>query len=384
MRKLICGVIAFILGAALFAAGTAESKEKGGANKLQLNSLPRNQPRITDMYRWNDRIVVEADSVFYQINVDSLSSIPLFCPGGRTIVSLVTYKDTEDYAWCQTPNSSYGHLFKERGDDWGGEQIPDFRNKEMETEFRTIEKPVLFLASKENRILVTGKSIYLASESGWKKIDILPEEYKGEKVWHDHASAQHYLLFKNKVFLGYDHGEFGGGLLALDITTGKWEKIGSGGPVTSIVVSPKEELWVSKGLAHMGSEMAEITVFNGTEWSLFSKNHGYLGNRPNQWIVDSDNVNWPFEPASIEKIYFDQNGNLYVLTGSLGIIRYANSKWERITPCWNEHFYVSSFLKLSPDKFLLATYDAGVAVMDTKDCSVQPIKLATSFYRFSF
>lgn len=186
--------------------------------------------------------------------------------------------------------------------------------------------------------------------------------------------AGHAILFRDEVFIGHDWGEFGGGLVSLNLNTGIWQEYFSGDPVTSLAISPKGELWASQGLDHDGGVRGSIRVYDGYSWKVFSENNNFK---------NAKSKHWPFDSAAFDSLGMDSDGNLLALSGSFGIFRNEGGRWTdwiRITPDQTKHLYVSSFFLLDKNTVLIGLYDGGIVVLNLSAGKYDRITMAESFY----
>lgn len=176
-----------------------------------------------------------------------------------------------------------------------------------------------------------------------------------DKAWHSRKLPkvpQFYREFKPETFggahflddttlyAGWDHGEWGGMLAAIDLSDedGKWvhlsgkphgddSGIPQNNPVHSIISPEKGDIWVATGLAHMG----------GTWRGL---NHRDAAGK---WhtLIDGDSeddrgsTKLP-SPGSIEGIASDGSGQIYVLAGEVGVLLLTNG---RMAPLIEHNFF---------------------------------------------
>lgn len=136
--------------------------------------------------------------------------------------------------------------------------------------------------------------------------------------------ASHFLD-GNTLYAGWDHGEWGGMLAALDLDDhqAKWihlsgkpagdeTGISQNNPVHSIISPKKGEIWVATGLAHMG----------GTWRGLYHRDSG------GKWhsLIDGDliddrgSMKLPIQ-SSIQGIAANDAKQIYVLAGEAGVLK---------------------------------------------------------------
>ncbi len=177
----------------------------------------------------------------------------------------------------------------------------------------------------------------------------------------------HRLLAGGRLYMGFDHGEFGGGLWSVDIKTGEAEQVqfrgGQGWPVRCLKASPDGRVWSVEGLVHGILRKGALHVGAGVNWELYCNS------------TEGEFANWDLPPASLDALAFDADGRLYVLSGSLGLARYDDGTWTRLTPGWPEHFYVHTLLATPSGVAVVGTYDAGILLLDLRSGAIRRIAL---------
>jgi len=169
------------------------------------------------------------------------------------------------------------------------------------------------------------------------KVPQFYDEFKPETFGGSH------FLDGSTLYAGWDHGEWGGMLAALDLSDAdaKWvhlsgKPVGNttgipqNSPIHSIISPKKGEIWVATGLAHMG----------GTWRGLH--HHDAAG----KWhtLIDGDfeddrgSTKLP-SPSSIQGIASDSAGQIYVLAGEVGVLRLTKG---RIDPLIEHNFFSHS------------------------------------------
>ena len=98
--------------------------------------------------------------------------------------------------------------------------------------------------------------------------------------------------------------------------------------------------------------------------------------------VHSDNNNWDFPVTDFDALQFNKDGEQVLLSPRLGLLTYCHDEWKRLTPNWADHAYLTSFLILDDEMYLIGTYDAGIVLIDFKTKTEKVIRLATSFYKW--
>lgn len=348
--------IVFLLFLLLFQVvnvGAYDSKKNVHTEQytIILDRIPDDQQKVKRIFYWDNRIIMEAGNTFYRVDIKKLKALPVFCPGQRILQDLSNQKENKYYALCR--DESEFSLFTNRDADRNLMKLPERLD---------VEKDKVFLLSDENHlILVTTRYIYRFINGYWKKV-----KYKQSPWMFGIDEDDHLIIFKDKIFIGHDFGEFGGGLVSLDINTGKWEKYFSDIPVTGLVINSKGELWASQGLAHGATIRGKLRVFNGEVWRVFSENEGSIfANEKGKYYLDVNKKNWPFDPMDFDSLTFDRNDNLFVLSGHYGILKYQNGDWVKwIKMTDDEYLYFSSFYVLNQKEILIGLPAGGLIVLN--------------------
>lgn len=312
-------------------------------------SLARNQPRIEKIFYWDNHIVVQTGNFFFDLNIAEGRAIPIYFVGERSLVSATTALG-KPYAMARS-----GVLFHRSGTrDWDMIEIPEAKSNDRDGSYLVV--------GDAKRLVSLGRRSFMI--------------YNG-KSWITHQYSREFYpengdpcaLRKDKLFLGKNKGEFGGGLYMLDLSSGKWTKLNDR-RITDIQQAPDGTLWVTSGLSHLSGrtgEVASVTDSGIVDQVLVSN-------------FDGSTVNWSFDATDFQAVQFTQQGDPVVLTPHLGVLTLRENKWVRLTPKWSQHVYLSSLLRVDEHRFVIGTYDAGVVVIDLKNQTEKTIKLATSFY----
>ena len=341
---------------------------------IDLTEVPRDQPRIKRIFEWDQRTVVQTDDTFYRIDIENGTAVPIFCPGERSLIGVSCQPGGKIYALCKDERGFF--LFARGNRGWDHLELP-----------KTLgisDGNVRLLSNRDHLILLDAGNIHKFADGKWKQIPYQQHKQTKSRSLLTLTREDHAILFEDRVFVGHNWGEWGGGLVSLDLNTGKWQEHFSGTPVTGFAIRSSGELWVSQGLGHMGGVRGAIRVYDGKSWSVFSENKGFMGFDSRKLVFkDVETKNWPFDPAVFDSLSFDSDGNLLALSGSLGILRYREGKWNnwiRISPDQMKHIYVSSFFLPNNDTIIIGLYDGGIVVLNLNTGKYNRVTMAESFY----
>jgi hypothetical protein len=165
--------------------------------------------------------------------------------------------------------------------------------------------------------------------------------------------------------MGFDAGEFGGGLRVIDLQTGQEEQVpfrsGSGWPVRCLKAAPDGRVWALEGVAHGTVRWGAIHVRSGDAWELHCSS------------TEGELANWDLPPASLDALAFDADARLYVLSGNLGLARYEGGAWTRLTPGWPDFFYVQSLLVTPGGVAVIGAGDQGIMLLNLQSGEIRRI-----------
>jgi len=311
----------------------------------------RDQPTLLRVGEWDGRVVVEADR-FYTLDLDRATAKPLELPGVEEIVGVATGERGKPFALCKT-KGGHSLLVKEK-DKWIEQELPD--------EVRKSRKPPRLTADAASVALLAEDKVYRLAAKKWTTISLTPRP-EHLCMMHD---ARHVLLAGERMYLGYDSGEWGGGLLRLDLGTGKWEEIkldDGHTPVHDLKSGPGGKVWTVEGLDHLGLMDGVVHSYDGKAWKMLCRSS------------KGDPENWDLPSASLAALAFDVKGNLWLLSGWLGLIRREKEKWVRVTPGWHDCQPVQSLHMTSSGVAVIGTLDAGVLLFEVESKRIRRVTL---------
>jgi hypothetical protein len=301
----------------------------------------RDQPQIRRLVSWDGRVVVQADRL-YALDLERASVSPLAVPGTGKVVEVATCGGRA-VALCEVDDGL--RLLGKQGNKWEDLGLPP-------EAARVVAAPTL-RADRSSLVLLGEDTLFTLAAGGWRRLPLKP---RPRVTILPASQAQHVLLAGGKLYLGHDQGEWGGGLLALDVETGAWEEVRlgdrGGRPVTGLRVGPGGTVWVTEGLSHLGLVEGSLHRNDRKGWRLVCDSSERGGR------------DWDLPPASLDAVAFDGEGRLYLLSGELGVVRREGAGWERLTPGWPSHAYASC-LHVAPSGLLvIGLSDGGVLLVD--------------------
>lgn len=293
----------------------------------------RDQPRIRAVFGWNGESVVETAHCFYRLDVERSRAHVIASPGDREILGLAGVRGTA----VALTRDRRGHQLFTLGGPHGS------RMTNVLTRGFPSERARLVGGDTHLVIAVTGALEWYAGERS------------GETPCADMTvdDSTKMVIHRGRLYIGTNRGEFGGGLRAIEIESGRTEELALPGPspVTGIAVDPSGTLWVTKGIAHLGMRDGALHRLGDDGWERVAS----CGRR-----AEGD---WPYEPSSFDAISFSPRGEPVLLCSSLGLVRLSEGRWVRDTPTWPAHVYVQALHVTKDGTAIIGTFDAGVEVL---------------------
>jgi hypothetical protein len=332
--------------------GTKGSKDGSAEKQIDVSAFHRDQPPIGRLFRWDGRLVAEADR-FYAIDVEKAVADPVQLPGGRKVIALATGPDERPLALCRQDEELI--LVRREDGEWRRLELP----KEVR---ESAEDPGLCDDESSMVLLGNGKAFQLA-EGTWTSVP-LKERPETASI---RGRPNHLLLLGRKLYLGFDRGEWGGGLLLLDVKTGEWQEIKLGEgldlPIRDLTTDPQGKIWVVEGLNHLGLRQGRLSRFDGKGWKVFCDSS------------PEHTASWNLPPASLDALSFDSDCRPYLLSGELGLVRHDGEKWARVTPGWPDYMIVQGLQITRGGVAVIGAYDAGVMLLDLRTKRVRRVVL---------
>jgi hypothetical protein len=230
--------------------------------ELKVPPLKSEQPLLKSIRLWNSEIVAATEKYepvskrwvtqYYLVDLKK-GFYPLVIEGCAAIAALA---ETTQQAFVLCRNGKHPRLLsriKAKSVRWHLEAVPkDIR----------VDGDVLLAAFENNLALLSSAHLYWRTPSrSWLRMALHPPSSVQAK-----GTPQHALLTNHGLFVGYDHGEFGGGLIYLTTVKAKSShplgdpQFLSSMNVNAIVEDSAGAVWVSGGLAHLVMESSELIV----------------------------------------------------------------------------------------------------------------------------
>jgi hypothetical protein len=283
---------------------------------------------------WDGHVIAriereDRESRFYSFTAASLEPKPLIVPQIDHLISVGTSVG-EPVALGRTTDNLI--MVRKEGKQWNS--IPDLPDLQK-------SKTPWIIPSTKGIAVLSEKRLFHFNESKWNdpvSLPAVPEFYKEFKPqrW---GSKQ--LLYGSQLFVGWNHGEWGGMVAVFDLNNPKrrWQEVTGkksvsnlgivgNDPVTGMTIDAAGNLWISEGSSHLGGMWRGLYRYDGAKWKTlvhgaFDKSEGGL-------------ISFPGERTDIIDVSSAPNGKLYVLAGALGIFTYDN---EKLAPVVKFDFY---------------------------------------------
>lgn len=320
---------------------------------MQSELFARDQPRLSRIFSWDGRVIAQSHNGFHLIEMCADRALPVISLGDRTTTGMGTYRGAP-VVLCRCGANHF--LFSRADKGWKMESIPN----------RCAGADAVLVCSRTHLVLVFPDCLIWRTGEEWVTTPLLnmePVDARGDR---------HYLLDGERLLIGWDAGEWGGGLVSVDIRSGQRVSLSParGVPVCDMQIDPQSRVWVAQGLAHLSGIEGLLHVQDGRGWKCVASASNLNGGTRN----------WDLPLSSFDAMSFAPSGVLHVLGGSVGLVRLKENHWERLILDWPEHVYVSCLHMVSDDLALIGLYDGGVLVADLATRTIKRITLGWSFY----
>ncbi len=300
-------------------------------SSVQLLELPDNSSALKDgvLCLWHQKPCLISENKIYEIDTKELKCSACELPGINKPSYLQVSQDGRLLGITTEGNDDY--VFIESTSVHGFEKI------KTPVRVSGAASPNILLSARGNNILfLLKRNLFCYDGTKWDT-KILP-----------HVEGTFYfptemLLSREKLYLRYDFGHYGGGLLCFDLSTGECKKIFDKSAVTDMLLDSKDKLWFT----HQDSEGGIV--------------HGVLASYENDKITDvlSDKKDSnPFMSLAL-----NQADSFLIGTLDKGLYKFTQGQpVEKITPDWNANAFILSILPLDADGFCFFASGHGVIV----------------------
>ena len=305
----------------------------------------RDQPVLQGLLRWQGGWVAAGNQLF-TIDVHKKSAAPLEHSGLDAVLDVAEASATAlvfgtkgQQAKLVVTNSSVPEV-----------EIP------LPVEVLSDPSRWRLAAAGEKVVLISNNLTFSCKVPDYKWSPVrMSQKLMSQELWRakDRANLlKSILICDAQVFVAVDQGEWGGGLWSVELTTGTVSLVEKdSNPATGLALDDKGRVWATWGLAHKMIRQGTLRVLEGDNWRLVSRTDNLDKTRQKNWSLPSTS----FNSVTVEQ------GRIFVLTGTLGVVELVNGSWQQRAIGWSDHQYVTA-LAMQDDMALIATYNAGVVV----------------------
>lgn len=214
-------------------------------------------------------------------------------------------------------------------------------------------------ANNDKIVLFDGSNLHSYDGTGWKTVTMGPRKTSSG----DMGGPNQMVLHEGSLYMAYDRGEWGGALWVVDLATGQPTKApGPELPVRDLAVDAAGQLWVIRGLAHLGLQEGDARVLASGKWRIVVASE-----------AKGPSIGWDIVKEPYDAIAFDKDGKALLLTGSKGVLP-QSSRWAPVMAWPQSYMYVQD-LEVVGATWVIATYDAGVILFDSEKKTVRRVVL---------
>ena len=142
---------------------------------------------------------------------------------------------------------------------------------------------------RERIAAVANDTLFLIS--GFSRRTLLRVHFKVETP---HQAPAALILQGRAVVLGYDSGEFGGGLYRLELdSASRSAKLLKSGNIRALDATSSGDIWVADGLAHMTMERGALYRLNGDRLETVASISGSMMSRDEEKVLEKSGILFP-------------------------------------------------------------------------------------------
>ncbi len=370
-----------ILLATFVIGGCSDTPGKKGESAKPVSEIlfSHDQQPATNIQGWGRTWLVTSRRVlspgnyanrFFELDLANMAAKELLLPGKGENLAVATNQQGKQFVLvrCDT-----GIVLMARGEsEWRPISIP-IQLVEAQSGFFSVALDGM------NILILAERVLWHRHDGEWRRITF-PEIGDPEQL---PDNRDHVALIDDTLYVGFDRGEWGGALVALDLVQQSWIPASvksrlDGLPVLGFTRDPTGDLWAVEGLAHRRHRKGALRIFRKGKWVQFAKTFTTLpANKDGS--IDDRTTNWGYPPTKFIGLDFDTDGDPYVLTPELGIFRHHNGDWLRVTKQWPDFSYHDSALGgiATNHPNAMAIVDEHTAILTVNDTGVLVYNLDT-------
>lgn len=304
-------------------------------SSVQLVELPDGSSALKDgiICIWHQKPTLISDNKIYEIDTKELKCKEVLLPDLTKPTNLQVSQDGRLIGTINDGKDDY--LFVESTAMQGFEKI------KIPVHVTDPGASKILLCARGNNLLLLLKKNLLCYDGTKWETKTLP-----------HVEGTFYfpnemLLSREKLYLRYDFGHYGGGILCFDLINGECKKIFDKSAATDMLLDAKDRLWFT----HQDADGGIV--------------HGVLANYENDKITDV--LSDPKDSNPFLSVAVNEAGTFLIGTLDKGIYKFTQGKpVEKITPDWNADAFILSILPLSNDGFCFFASGHGVIVSNNQ------------------
>jgi hypothetical protein len=361
-------------------AGIAMARPAGGQPEVS----SREQRAALQLISWNGALVLKLEDrppwglrgSFVMLALDPGLTRPFGVPGLDEVMDLATF-DRRPIA-LGVKNRQLALVALEGG-SWHSIALPRGVVRGAKKQLLTADEKRVVLYDAQSQ------TVHWRTRDSWRAQTIPPAvEGIGDLV-----------IVGDRLYLTYHvsgpGGEFGGGLVELDLETGLATTLVRPGrctaPSTELARGPDGALWALEGWPHVGAPVGRLRVLTRGRWRMIASNdhiwarvtkpprtsieHGRAQDAcpADQTTANAAKVNWRLPLTSLGGLAFDEQGRPVLLGRQIGLVRLEAGKWKRLTPGWpyaKSEGYEFTFLALVGDTAVMGTDRDGLVLWSLK------------------
>jgi hypothetical protein len=175
---------------------------------------------------------------------------------------------------------------------------------------------------RERIAAVANDTLFLIS--GFSKRTLLRVHFK---VGTPHRAPAALILQGRAVVLGYDSGEFGGGLYRLKLDSPSHSvKLLKSGNMRALNATSSGEIWVADGLAHMTMERAALYRLNGDRLETVASISGSMTSSDEWKVLEKSGIPFP-GVTDISGLTLDRSDRPVVAFPEFGVFELVEGKF---------------------------------------------------------